>query len=180
MKNILDNLENNNAISSLNLSYNNFNKVATSNLIIKYIKSNIKIKNLNLAGCHIGSGMKKFLSILKDNKIICCLDISSNDFGGNKEIIEILCTYLSENYYIKYLYLDGNFINDQDFEKIINDGIKENKNLLLLSLKYNKITLNKIESKVPNRNMIENIKLNNYIKDITFDGNPIKSEKNVN
>ena len=179
LKNILDNLENNKSISSLNLSYNNFNKVATSNLIIKYIESNIKIKNLNLAGCHIGIGMKKFLSILKDNKIICCLDISSNDFGGNKEIIEILCKYLSDNYYIKYLYLDGNFINDQDFEKIINDGITENKNLHLLSLKYNKITLNKIESKDPNRNMIENIKLNNHIKDITFDGNPIKSEKNL-
>ena len=27
--------------------------------------------------------------------------------------------------------------------------------------------------------MIENIKLNNHIKDITFDGNPIKSEKNL-
>ena len=123
--------------------------------------------------------MKKLLSILKDSKVLNCFDISINDFGGNKEIIDILCKFIEINQFIKYLYLDGNFINDQDFEKIINDGIKKNLNLILLSLKYNKITLNKIESKDENRNMIENIKLNNHIKNINFEGNPIKSEKNL-
>ncbi len=179
LKNILDYLKENKTIYSLNLSYNNFNKPATSDLIVKYMESNNTIVNLNLSGCHIGIGMKKLLSILKDSKVLYCFDISINDFGGNKEIIDILCKFIEINHFIKYLYLDGNFINDQDFEKIINDGIKKNLNLILLSLKYNKITLNKIVSKDENRNMIENIKLNNHIKNIDFEGNPIKSEKNL-
>ena len=179
LKKILECLSENKRIGSLDLSYNNFNKAATSNLIIKYMESNTTIKNLNLAGCHIGIGMKQLLSILKDNKILSFLDISLNDFGGNNEIIKNLCNFLKENFYIKYLYLDGNFINDQDFEKIINDGITMNTNLNSVSLKNNKITLNKIESKDPNRNIINNIKMNNHIKNIKFDGNPIKSEKNL-
>jgi len=91
-----------------------------------------------------------------------------------------MSNFLKNNFYIKYFYLDGNFINDKDFEKLICDGIKYNKNLNLLSLKSNRITLDKIiDNKNINKNLIEIIKLNDHIKDIRLEGNPIKNEKNL-
>ena len=87
---------------------------------------------------------------------------------------------MKKNLYIKYLYLDGNFINDKDFEKLIVEGIHYNKNLYLLSLRSNRITLEKIENKETGKNIREIIKINNHIKNIRLDGNPIKNEKNLN
>ena len=52
---------------------------------------------------------------------------------------------LQKNLYIKTLYLDTNYINDKDFDIIINEGISKNKNLNYLSLKSNKITLSSIK-----------------------------------
>ena len=113
--------------------------------------------------------------MLENNKKISCLDLSVNDIGGNKEIFENISNYVKKNFYIKFLYLDGNFINDKDFEKVITDGIKYNKNLNLLSLKVNRINL---ENKNFEQDIIESLRLNDHIKEIRLDGNPIKNEKN--
>ena len=176
LKFIFDSLKNNHyKISSLNLSYNDLSKSSTSEIITNFIETNNTIKNLNLAACHIGLGAKRLFSVLENNKKISCLDLSVNDIGGNKEIFENISNYVKKNFYIKFLYLDGNFINDKDFEKVITDGIKYNKNLNLLSLKVNRINL---ENKNFEQDIIESLRLNDHIKEIRLDGNPIKNEKN--
>jgi Ran GTPase-activating protein (RanGAP) involved in mRNA processing and transport len=151
-----------------------------SDIIAKFFETDLKIKNLNLSACHLGLGCKTLMTSLEKNTKIGCLDLSVNDIGGNKNIFDSLSKYLKKNLYIKYLYLDGNFINDKDFEKLIVEGIHYNKNLYLLSLRSNRITLEKIENKETGKNIREIIKINNHIKNIRLDGNPIKNEKNLN
>jgi Ran GTPase-activating protein (RanGAP) involved in mRNA processing and transport len=175
LKFIFDSLKNNHYISSLNLSYNDLSKSNTSEIITNFIETNNTIKNFNLAACHIGLGAKRLFSVLENNKKVSYLDLSVNDIGGNKEIFENISNFLKKNFYIKYLYLDGNFINDKDFEKVITDGIKYNKNLNLLSFKFNRINL---ENKNFEHDIINSLRLNDHIKEIRLDGNPIKNEKN--
>ena len=177
---LLDSIHKYSRLSCLNLSYNDFSKSANSDLIAQYFENDLKIKNLNLSACHLGLGCKKIILALEKNKKISCLDLSVNDIGGNKDIFDYLSNYLKKNFYIKYLYLDGNFINDKDFEKLIVEGIKYNKNLNLLSLRSNRITLDKIDKKETKQNLIESIKINDHIRDIRLEGNPIKNEKNLN
>ena len=174
---IFEHLKNKSTIKSLNLSYNNFSKNSTNEIISNYFEKNDNIKNINLAVCHIGLGTKKLLNSLINHKELTTVDLSVNDIGGNKEIFEIMSNCLKNDCYIKNLYLDGNFINDKDFEKLINDGIQYNQTLNLLSLKSNRINL---ENKNFEKNLIENIRLNNHIREIRLEGNPIKNEKNYN
>ena len=175
---LINSLEKNKFISCLNLSYNDFSKSQTSDLIIKYIESNTKLKNLNLTACHIGLGLKKLLTTIENNRKISCLDLSVNDIGGNYDVFENIAKLLKNNFYLKFFYLDGNYINDIDFEILICNGIKYNKNLSLLSLKGNKITLNKFNNEDIDRNIIESLKINDHIRDIIIDDNPITNEKN--
>ena len=178
LKILIQSLLKNKFISSLNLSYNDFSKSESSDLIIDYIESNSKLKNINLTACHIGLGLKKLLIAIENNKKISCIDLSVNDIGGNKEVFVNISNLLKNNFYLRFLYLDSNYINDNDLEILICDGIKYNKNLSLLSLKGNRITLNKFENKDINRNIIECLKINDHIKDIIIDENPISNEKN--
>ena len=180
LKLLFDSCKKSKHISSLNLSYNDFSKSVMSDIIAKFFETDLKIKNLNLSACHLGLGCKTLMTSLEKNTKIGCLDLSVNDIGGNKNIFDSLSKYLKKNLYIKYLYLDGNFINDKDFEKLIVEGIHYNKNLYLLSLRSNRITLEKIENKETGKNIREIIKINNHIKNIRLDGNPIKNEKNLN
>ena len=175
---LINSLEKNEFISCLNLSYNDFSKSQTSDLIVKYIESNTKLKNLNLTACHIGLGLKKLLTTIENNRKISCLDLSVNDIGGNYDVFENIAKLLKNNFYLKFFYLDGNYINDIDFEILICNGIKYNKNLSLLSLKGNKITLNKFNNEDIDRNIIESLKINDHIRDIIIDDNPINNEKN--
>ena len=175
---LINSLEKNKFISCLNLSYNDFSKSQTSDLIVKYIESNTKLKNLNLTACHIGLGLKKLLTTIENNRKISCLDLSVNDIGGNYDVFENIAKLLKNNFYLKFFYLDGNYINDIDFEILICNGIKYNKNLSLLSLKGNKITLNKFNNEDLDRNIIESLKINDHIRDIIIDDNPINNEKN--
>ena len=175
---LINSLEKNKFISCLNLSYNDFSKSQTSDLIIKYIESNTKLKNLNLTAYHIGLGLKKLLTTIENNRKISCLDLSVNDIGGNYDVFENIAKLLKNNFYLKFFYLDGNYINDIDFEILICNGIKYNKNLSLLSLKGNKITLNKFNNEDIDRNIIESLKINDHIRDIIIDDNPITNEKN--
>ena len=180
LKLLLDSISKSTHIHSLNLSYNDFSKSVNSDLIAKYIENDPKIKNLNLSACHLGLGCKKIMSVMDKSKKINSLDLSVNDIGGNKDIFDSLSNYLKINFYIKFLFLDGNFINDKDFEKLIFEGIRYNRNLNILSLRSNRITLDKIDNKDTKKNLIEAIKINNYIRDIRLDGNPIKNKTNLN
>ena len=138
-------LNNHPSVSCINFSYNNFSKGECGNLVSEIISTCPRLKNLNLTACHLGLKMKEILKILEDNRTISYLDLSVNDIGNNTEIFKALASMLEKNLFIKYLYLDTNYITDKDFEIIIHEGISKNKNLNYLSLKANKITLNSIK-----------------------------------
>ena len=138
-------LNNHQSISCINFSYNNFSKGECGNLVSEIISTCPRLKNLNLTACHLGLKMKEILKILEDNRTISYLDLSVNDIGNNTEIFKALASMLEKNLFIKYLYLDTNYITDKDFEIIIHEGLSKNKNLNYLSLKSNKITLNSIK-----------------------------------
>ena len=177
LKKLLDSLKKNKHIWSLNLSYNNFSK--GTKFIIDFIETNTTIKNLNLSSCSLGLGIKQLLSVLVDNKKIASLNLSYNGIGGNKEIFEKICNFLKNNYYIKNFHLDGNYINDKDFEKLICDGLQYNINLNYLSLENNIISLENFKEKNPT-NIFECLKLNNHIREIPLTDNPIKNINNLN
>jgi Ran GTPase-activating protein (RanGAP) involved in mRNA processing and transport len=138
-------LNNHPSVSCINFSYNNFSKGECGNLVSIIISTCPRLKNLNLTACHLGLKMKEILKILEDNRTISYLDLSVNDIGNNTEIFKALASMLEKNLFIKYLYLDTNYITDKDFDIIINEGITKSVNLNYLSLKANKITLSAIK-----------------------------------
>ena len=73
---------------------------------------------------------------------------------------------LKINPYIKYLYLDTNYITDKDFETIIHEGLLNNRNLKYLSLKSNKITLNSIKKLSDSIKRDKKKLLEQYLKNI--------------
>ena len=125
----------------VNLSYNNFAKGECGRLICDIIKSDKKLKNLNLTACHLGLKTKDIFVALQENVTIAYLDLSVNDIGNNNEMFKALAKMLQTNKSIKYFYLDTNYITDKDFDIIVNEGISKCVNLKYLSLKSNKITL---------------------------------------
>ena len=137
-------LKHHQTISALNLAYNNFSYGSCGDCITRIIAKCPKLKHLNLTACHLGLKLKEILTQLEKNKTITFLDLSVNDIGNNPEIFQNLARMLEKNYYIKYLYLDSNYIVDKDFEILIYEGIEKNKNLKNLGLKSNKITLGAI------------------------------------
>ena len=163
---LTDVLKNNQNMRSLNLSYNNFTKDECGNLISSIISESPKLKNLNLTACHLGLKIKDICNKLEDNKSIISIDMSVNDFGKNSEIFKALAKMLGKNMYIKYLYLDSNYITDKDFDIIINEGIKLNKNLKYLSLKSNKITLASIKALSDSIKKDKKKQLEHYLKNV--------------
>ena len=137
-------LKHHQTLSALNLSYNNFSYGSCGDCIVRIIAKCPKLKHLNLTACHLGLKLKEILTQLEKNKTITFLDLSVNDIGNNSEIFHNLAKMLEKNYYIKYLYLDSNYIVDKDFEILIYEGIEKNKNLKNLGLRSNKITLGAI------------------------------------
>lgn len=150
----------------LNLSYNNFTKDECGNLISRIISESPKLKNLNLTACHLGLKIKDICNKLEENNTITYIDMSVNDFGKNSEIFKALAKMLGKNMHIKYLYIDSNYINDKDFDIIINEGIKFNKNLKYLSLKSNKITLSSIKALSDSIKKDNKKQLDYYLKNV--------------
>ena len=159
-------LKNHMTVSCLNLSYNNFSRGECGNLVSEIISTCPRLKHLNLTACHLGLKMKDVLKILEDNKTISYLDLSVNDIGNNTEIFKALASMIGNNMYIKYLYLDTNYITDKDFEIIIHEGITKSKNLCYLSLKSNKITLNSIKVLSDSIKKDNKKQLEQYLKNI--------------
>ena len=159
-------LKSNQSMRSLNLSYNNFTKDECGNLISRIISESPKLKNLNLTACHLGLKIKDICNKLEENKTITYIDMSVNDFGKNSEIFKALAKILGKNMYLKYLYLDSNYVSDKDFDIIINEGIKFNKNLKYLSLKSNKITLSSIKALCDSIKKDNKKQLEHYLKNV--------------
>ena len=159
-------LKNHQSMRCLNLSYNNFTKDECGNLISRIISESPKLKNLNLTACHLGLKIKDICNKLEENNTITYIDMSVNDFGKNSEIFKALAKMLGKNMHIKYLYIDSNYINDKDFDIIINEGIKFNKNLKYLSLKSNKITLSSIKALSDSIKKDNKKQLDYYLKNV--------------
>ena len=159
-------LKNHQCMRCLNLSYNNFTKDECGNLISRIISESPKLKNLNLTACHLGLKIKDICNKLEENNTITYIDMSVNDFGKNSEIFKALAKMLGKNMHIKYLYIDSNYINDKDFDIIINEGIKFNKNLKYLSLKSNKITLSSIKALSDSIKKDNKKQLDYYLKNV--------------
>lgn len=172
LKTIVNTLNLNQTIMSLNLSYNKFNTKQSGDLICELLSDNHQLKTLNLNSCHLGLSCKKIFEILGQNERLGLLDLSGNDIGNNTNTFELFKECMSSNKMLRYLYLDGNYINDKDFE-LICEGIKLNILLKVLSLKMNKITLkNSID-------IISCISLNDNIKEICLEGNPIANKSEL-
>ena len=179
LKIISEGLNNNRTISALDLSYNDFKKDECQNYLINLLGENSRIKNLNLTSCHLGLKVKNLFEIIEKNKRLSCIDLSANNIGDNKKIFEAFSNMIKNNFYLKYIYLDSNYIVDSDFEIMICDGIRFNKNLNKISLKDNNITLNKLvtnQGKENEKNIKEALKRNNHLKLINLDNNPLNAE----
>ena len=179
LKIISESLKNNRTISSLDLSYNDFKKDECIDYLINLIGENSRIKNLNLTSCHLGLKVKNLFEFIEKNKRLSCIDLSANNIGDNKKIFEAFANMIKNNFYLKYIYLDSNYIVDSDFEIIICDGIRFNKNLNKLSLKDNNITLSKLvtnQGKENEKNIKESLKRNNHLKIINLNNNPLNPE----
>ena len=179
LKIISESLKNNRTISSLDLSYNDFKKDECIDYLINLIGENSRIKNLNLTSCHLGLKVKNLFEFIEKNKRLSCIDLSANNIGDNKKIFEAFANMIKNNFYLKYIYLDSNYIVDSDFEIIICDGIRFNKNLNKISLKDNNITLNKLvtnQGKENEKNIKESLKRNNHLKIINLNNNPLNPE----
>ena len=179
LKIISESLKNNRTISSLDLSYNYFKKDECIDYLINLIGENSRIKNLNLTSCHLGLKVKNLFEFIEKNKRLSCIDLSANNIGDNKKIFEAFANMIKNNFYLKYIYLDSNYIVDSDFEIIICDGIRFNKNLNKLSLKDNNITLSKLvtnQGKENEKNIKESLKRNNHLKIINLNNNPLNPE----
>ena len=122
----------------------------------------------------MGLNIKNVLKVLEDNTTIPYIDLSVNDIGNNTEIFKGIASMLQKNLYIKTLYLDTNYINDKDFDIIINEGISKNKNLNYLSLKSNKITLTSIKKLSDSIKKDKKKLLEQYLKNIK------KPKKDIN
>jgi Ran GTPase-activating protein (RanGAP) involved in mRNA processing and transport len=167
-------LNNHQTISCLNFSYNNFSKGECGNIICQIITQCTRLKNLNLTACHLGLNIKNVFKVLEDNTTIPYIDLSVNDIGNNTGIFKGIASMLQKNLYIKTLYLDTNYINDKDFDIIINEGISKNKNLNYLSLKSNKITLSSIKKLSDSIKKDKKKLLEQYLKNIK------KPKKDIN
>ena len=179
LKIISESLKNNRTISSLDLSYNDFKKDECIDYLINLIGENSRIKNLNLTSCHLGLKVKNLFEFIEKNKRLSCIDLSANNIGDNKKIFEAFANMIKNNFYLKYIYLDSNYIVDSDFEIIICDGIRFNKNLNKLSLKDNNIKLSKLvtnQGKENEKNIKESLKRNNHLKIINLNNNPLNPE----
>ena len=179
LKIISESLKNNRTISSLDLSYNDFKKDECIDYLINLIGENSRIKNLNLTSCHLGLKAKNLFEFIEKNKRLSCIDLSANNIGDNKKIFEAFANMIKNNFYLKYIYLDSNYIVDSDFEIIICDGIRFNKNLNKISLKDNNITLKKLvtnQGKENEKNIKESLKRNNHLKIINLNNNPLNAE----
>ena len=140
-----DAINNSEQLYCIDLSYNNFSKGDCGKIICDIITADKKLKNMNLTACHLGLKTKDIFAALEKNQTITYIDLSVNDIGNNTEMFKALAKMLQQNKTIKYLYLDTNYINDKDFDIIINEGITRSVNLNYLSLKSNKITLSSIK-----------------------------------
>ena len=167
IKNISEKIDKNIALRILNLSYNNLGKacIYIKNLLIK--ETNIKI--LKLVSCKICKDISLVFQGLCKNNNLETLDISSNYFIMNKNVLTDIVNFFKENKKLLNLILDDTRIDDTGINFIC-QGIGLNHSIKKLSLKNNFITEEYIDL------LIDNIKNNKIIRKIELEGNGISKK----
>lgn len=171
IKLIVNTLSNNKRIGALNLSYNT---IKDGTMIAQLIRVNTCLKNLNLSNCHMGLECKKICEALEVNKKLAVIDLSVNEIGKNKTILSLVSKMLKENYHLRFVYLNENYLTDDDLISL-SEGLKNNRNLNNMLLKRNKIELKKNMPAV-----FKNLRKNDHIKIIDLEENPISDNVNLN
>lgn len=160
-------------LSQLNLQYNGI----TDDILIQMInfikESGTPLKNLILKNNKIGpEGSVSLCELLKDNKFLNILDLSSNNL--KTEGIKNICNALiGNNNNLEQLLIDNNKCNDYCCDSLFN-MLSNNKKLFVISLIGNFFT-NKGVDKI-----LSTLRKNNTLKQISIGDNKIDSKAFVN
>ena len=96
LKKLKEFMKGNNSITNLNLENVLINNNEGSKILYEILSENKILKNLNLSGCSIGSGLIIFSEVFKNNKSeLEMIDLSYNEIGCKE--IEIFCSNISMN-----------------------------------------------------------------------------------
>ena len=129
----------NNSIEEINI-YNNFFKDDIDDYLCDILKKFKNLKILNLSSNKIGSGLAKFLSLLKllyRQKKSKLVKLNINKTSLDSSSIYELCQLLKSKFCkLESLYLNINYINDYDAEPLL-DAIKKNNSLKEVYLSRN-------------------------------------------
>ena len=129
----------NNSIEEINI-YNNFFKDDIDDYLCDILKKFKNLKILNLSSNKIGSGLAKFLSLLKllyRQKKSKLVKLNINKTSLDSSSIYELCQLLKNKFCkLESLYLNINYINDYDAEPLL-DAIKKNNSLKEVYLSRN-------------------------------------------
>ena len=129
----------NNSIEEINI-YNNFFKDDIDDYLCDILKKFKNLKILNLSSNKIGSGLAKFLSLLKllyRQKKSKLVKLNINKTSLHSSSIYELCQLLKNKFCkLESLYLNINYINDYDAEPLL-DAIKKNNSLKEVYLSRN-------------------------------------------
>ena len=129
----------NNSIEEINV-YNNFFKDDIDDYLCDILKKFKNLKILNLSSNKIGSGLAKFLSLLKllyRQKKSKLIKLNINKTSLDSSSIYELCQLIKNKFCkLESLYLNINYINDYDAEPLL-DAIKKNNSLKEVYLSRN-------------------------------------------
>ena len=129
----------NNSIEEINI-YNNFFKDDIDDYLCDILKKFKNLKILNLSSNKIGSGLAKFLSLLKllyRQKKSKLVKLNINKTSLDSSSIYELCQLIKNKFCkLESLYLNINYINDYDAEPLL-DAIKKNNSLKEVYLSRN-------------------------------------------
>ena len=129
----------NNSIEEINI-YNNFFKDDIDDYLCDILKKFKNLKILNLSSNKIGSGLAKFLSLLKllyRQKKSNLVKLNINKTSLDSSSIYELCQLIKNKFCkLESLYLNINYINDYDAEPLL-DAIKKNNSLKEVYLSRN-------------------------------------------
>jgi len=145
------------SIGKIDLENNLINEKC-GEIIAEIIKSCTTLKNFNLKGNRIGSGVKDLVESIIDSKSLKILDLSNNNLGS---YVSSISEFLSSNTTLKTLILSQNSINDEGLSKITS-GLKMNTSLMHLHVDLNRI------SKEGYLEAIKILKNNKFTKKINY------------
>ncbi len=125
----------NQTITQLNLEKNFIGPHEGSKLILDFLISSKTLKNLNVSGCSIGSGLVYISEAFIDNKThLENINLSCNNLESTE--IEVLCKALTTNNVLFNLQLNNNSIDDRGAEAFA-EALKVNMTISTINLEQN-------------------------------------------